>query len=181
MCIPAQWERSTTLRRDLVVGPVWTAHLGQYNREQSVNPPWLLSSNIVDFLSHWSKANVTENKAPSPKMIGQSSSMCCRMYCDIPGLSWPTGPCDGGWYCTLASEHARPADPTQGGRCQPGYYCPNGSSAMVPCVPGSYCDAWELIEPTGLCQSGFYCLLESTTPSPTDGIMGRCGVPQLGT
>lgn len=102
----------------------------------------------------------------------------CREYCETPGLSYPTGPCDGGWFCIGASEHDRPGDTAQGGRCEPGYFCPNGSSAMVECTPGWYCDAYELIEPTAECQAGYYCLLISTTPTPTDGVMGQFNISE---
>ena len=32
------------------------------------------------------------------------------MYCETPGLEYPTGECWGGWYCTGRSEFANPSD-----------------------------------------------------------------------
>ena len=37
-----------------------------------------------------------------------------RMYCETPGLGWPTGECWGGWYCALGSAFANPS--ASGGR-----------------------------------------------------------------
>jgi len=36
-----------------------------------------------------------------------------------------------------------------GGRCQPGFYCPLGSSAPTLCTPGQYCADAEMSSPTG--------------------------------
>lgn len=38
-----------------------------------------------------------------------------------------------------------------GGRCQPSFYCPLGSSAPISCVAGQYCADYELDAPTGKC------------------------------
>lgn len=56
------------------------------------------------------------------------------------GLAEPTGECDGGWYCIEGSEFAQPNVVAQGGQCQAGNFCPNGSSNETPCTPGYYCN-----------------------------------------
>ena len=37
-----------------------------------------------------------------------------------------------------------------GGKCQPGFYCPSGSSAPVSCTPGQHCFDAEMSAPTGM-------------------------------
>ena len=54
---------------------------------------------------------------------------------------------------------------SNGGECQPGYYCPEGSPAMVECTPGDYCQTAGLSTPTGPCDAGYYCPLGSTSPT----------------
>ena len=44
-----------------------------------------------------------------------------------------------------------------GGKCQPGTYCPSGSSAPIDCDGGWYCEDFELETPSGMCDAGFYC------------------------
>ena len=41
--------------------------------------------------------------------------------------------------------------------CSSGYYCPLGSSAMVPCDSGNYCGTTGLSATSGLCTAGYYC------------------------
>lgn len=71
-----------------------------------------------------------------------------------------------------------------GGLCQKGYFCPEGSSAMVQCKPGFYCQTNGLKEPTGLCKAGYYCPLGSSSPTEKDCPIGSfciagSGVPDL--
>ncbi|CAH1789581.1 unnamed protein product, partial [Owenia fusiformis] len=91
-------------------------------------------------------------------------------YCEIPGLAQPTGLCDPGWYCTLNSSSAQSV--TEGGECQPGFYCPQGAYAPIQCDPGTYCEITGLDAPTGNCTAGYYCVLESSTATPTDNTTG---------
>ena len=42
-----------------------------------------------------------------------------------------------------------PANNYTGGKCQPGTYCPSGSSAPVLCIGGQYCEDYELALPNG--------------------------------
>ena len=50
--------------------------------------------------------------------------------------------------------------------CPEGHYCPQGSSAPIPCVAGSYSDATHLSE-CKTCPAGFYCLANATTYTDT--------------
>ena len=45
-------------------------------------------------------------------------------YCEGQGNAAPTGNCTEGWYCQGGAD--APNTTTNGGRCQPGYYCPLG-------------------------------------------------------
>ena len=107
------------------------------------------------------------------------------MYCDSIGLNSPSGDCDSGWYCTLASSTARPIQSvydnaadndsctnSTGGECQPGFYCPEGSSSPLPCLGGYYCDRLHLANVSGPCDPGYYCRQQATTATPLDGTTG---------
>ncbi|XP_019636845.1 PREDICTED: plasminogen-like [Branchiostoma belcheri] len=97
-------------------------------------------------------------------------------YCQTPGLAWPTGECDPGWFCTVGAKSAQPGTVAEGGRCSPGQFCPGGSSEATPCTPGMYCDNHGLAEPTGNCTAGYYCLLGARIPNPYDGDTETCVV-----
>ena len=58
-----------------------------------------------------------------------------------------------GWYCTSNSSSATPTSP-EGGECQAGFYCPEGSYAQQQCTPGTYCQTTGLATPTGNCTAG---------------------------
>lgn len=72
------------------------------------------------------------------------------MFCGTSGLTYPSGPCAPGWYCARAAWSERPtaegnltdtcfcADNSTGGKCQPGEYCPEGSSEPLPCPAGKF-------------------------------------------
>ncbi|KAF6031636.1 hypothetical protein EB796_010068 [Bugula neritina] len=57
-----------------------------------------------------------------------------------------------------------------GGRCQPGFYCPLGSSAPTLCTPGQYCADAEMSSPTGDCDAGYYCPGGDTQPNPAETV-----------
>lgn len=59
----------------------------------------------------------------------------------------------------------------QGGECQPGFYCPEGSHEPIPCQGGHYCAGKRNFNYTGPCQAGFYCSGGSSVPDPR-GIYG---------
>ena len=62
---------------------------------------------------------------------------------------------------------------TTGGQCQIGYYCPEGSSAMILCTPGKYCQNVGLALPNNDCDPGYYCPNGSTSPKQVDCPVGH--------
>ena len=73
---------------------------------------------------------------------------------------------------TAQGVQTNPNTTTNGGECQPGYYCPAGSSDPQPCPGGWYCQFAQLDTPTSLCSPGYYCLERSSTATPADGSTG---------
>lgn len=59
-------------------------------------------------------------------------------YCDSAGLSTPTGPCDGGYYCPEGQNVSAPAAYV----CTPGHYCPIGNPVQTSCSSGTYQDQY---------------------------------------
>lgn len=94
------------------------------------------------------------------------------------------GDCTAGYYCEEAT-----SVPTI---CPQGYYCPTGTSSPTSCpagsfghtvglaastdchgcLPGMYCSQAGLRAPDGLCDIGYYCVENATSPNPTDGTTG---------
>lgn len=73
----------------------------------------------------------TANPQPCPAgtfnnrtmLTAQSECQSCLpgYYCDVPGLSWPTGLCQPGFYCASGSVSSNPPVVTStGGPCAPG-------------------------------------------------------------
>ena len=56
-----------------------------------------------------------------------------------------------------------------GGECQPGFYCPVGSSSPLLCPGGFYCETRGLSNFTAKCKAGHYCTNGSWTAEPGDG------------
>ncbi|XP_071505048.1 uncharacterized protein [Diadema antillarum] len=124
----------------------------------------------------------TWNEHPCPEgtfnnLTGQQEEGDCILclpgrYCEIPGLSWPTGECDAGWYCINGSQFSQPTEPSQGGRCPVGSFCPQGSVYPTSCSPGMYCDVEELGSPAGNCSAGHYCTGGAVVASPDGAASG---------
>ena len=89
-------------------------------------------------------------------------------YCEGKGNSQPTGHCAAGWYCNGSSTQNTPG--VNGGKCQPGFYCPIGSSKPIKCDLGMYCNIEGLQYPKGNCSAGWYCSLGSSRPDPPNGL-----------
>lgn len=109
-------------------------------------------------------------------------------YCGTTNLTAPSGPCDAGYYCNSGSDSSQPSNFTSGdaGPCPVGHYCESGTQVPTPCpigtfgnetllqaasdctdcTPGYFCDATGLVEPTGICDEGFYCSGGSNSSSP---------------
>ena len=47
-----------------------------------------------------------------------------------------------------------PTDPSQGGKCQPGAFCPGRTDAPISCPGGFYCATDGLAAPTAECNQG---------------------------
>lgn len=62
---------------------------------------------------------------------------------------------------------------TNGGQCQQGFYCPEGTHKPIDCDPGTYCETTGLDRPTGNCSAGYYCTLKASIQNPTDGTTGN--------
>ncbi|CDI82519.1 hypothetical protein, conserved [Eimeria praecox] len=95
-------------------------------------------------------------------------------------------PCPAGKDCSTSGT----SDPRN---CPTSYYCPMGSSKIVPCPvgtysdqegldseeqctqcpPGKFCSIASLAAPSGSCEPGFICHGGATTPTPTDGVTGE--------
>ncbi|RUS80922.1 hypothetical protein EGW08_011303, partial [Elysia chlorotica] len=103
-------------------------------------------------------------------------------YCELPGLSTPTGKCSAGFYCNGTSN--RPDQHV----CPAGYYCELGTSIPEPCPAGTfsgseqgenvghctnctagyYCQGVANTVPTDQCLPGYYCPGGQDTPSPSE-------------
>jgi len=125
-------------------------------------------------------------------------------YCGGRGQARPTGLCEAGFFCSTGAYTSTPggsgsnwthgiADAAEqsllfddiGGICPVGHYCPLGSSAPIPCepgtfnnitgaanlaacvacLPGSFCSGYGNGFPTGLCSAGYYCSSGSESPT----------------
>nr|XP_057935999.1 SCO-spondin isoform X4 [Doryrhamphus excisus] len=115
-------------------------------------------------------------------------------FCSKAGLPAPEGLCDAGHYCTSGASTAVPVALNSGGMCPAGYVCPRGTkhpqqhpcplgtwsntvgaqnvSFCLLCPAGLYCNTTGLIQPSGLCYTGFYCSGGAVSPKPLDGITG---------
>lgn len=124
-------------------------------------------------------------------------------YCKDRGLTAPSGMCKAGHICfggALGNDPVYNDDAsgnktiiTWGDTCHAGYYCPQGTTFMVPCPrgtynpdrggtsavsckscdPGKYCNGTALIQPTDYCTPGYYCTGNASVPNPLDGVTGN--------
>ncbi|XP_077578967.1 uncharacterized protein LOC144200597 [Stigmatopora nigra] len=125
----------------------------------------------------------------NPEMMTQSLDSCLPCppghYCEKEKLTNVSGKCKAGWFCVSAAWNSQPFDldnytnanclcpaTATGGRCQPGFYCPTGSSEPLPCPSGTFCNTSGLALPTGPCSPGYYCEGGAIEAKPTDGETG---------
>ena len=114
----------------------------------------------------------TFNNGTGLTAVDECQSCLPGYYCDVPGLSFPTGLCEPGFYCMGGSNSSNPTTETStGGPCPPGTYCEEGSSLAVLCDAGTYNPISMQANCTD-CPSGYYC--EAGATNITDCPMGEC-------
>ncbi|XP_074158322.1 uncharacterized protein LOC141562243 [Sminthopsis crassicaudata] len=103
------------------------------------------------------------------------------MYCPVPGLAKPYGPCNAGFHCIKGASLPNPTDGVTGNLCPAGHTCPQGSPEPVPCPSGSFlpfpgassmkdcqpcpagwfCSQQGLSFPEAACEEGWFCPIAS--------------------
>lgn len=103
---------------------------------------------------------------------GSSTETTCPLgkYCNRVGLADSVGNCEAGYYCTGGTTRQNPRG-TGGNICSNGHYCPEGSSAEVPCPIGTYRDAegGTVLSDCFECPEGLFCPTEATV-TPTANV-----------
>ena len=82
-------------------------------------------------------------------------------YCEITGLTKPTGECSQGFYCPDQAK-IKTSEPTSY-PCPRGYFCNNGTSVPKGCLPGTYQPSdgnWNCLT----CPAGKYCSGNTSIP-----------------
>ena len=109
--------------------------------------------------------NILQFPCPS----SSAGQLCDGCELINPSCHCPTCPvqCPAGQMCPLGSPSPIPCSPGQYQdqlgqasckTCASGYFCPStGLTTMSICTAGYFCDQAGLIQPTGLCPSGFLC------------------------
>lgn len=122
------------------------------------------------------------NNQTGRSKIGNCRACPGGWYCEKPGLDWPSGECDPGFYCVEKATIRNPNNVTAtGGPCPPGHYCPVGSPSPRACPGGEYNSLWKqshcYVCPEGHfcpnassnyteCYEGYYCPNGSASPAP---------------
>eukprot|EP00163_Fabomonas_tropica_P011852 TRINITY_DN227_c0_g2_i1.p1 TRINITY_DN227_c0_g2~~TRINITY_DN227_c0_g2_i1.p1 ORF type:complete len:7500 (+),score=2428.07 TRINITY_DN227_c0_g2_i1:177-22676(+) len=123
-------------------------------------------------------------------------------YCASVGLTYPTGLCLAGTFCTSKNtypdgDNGKGDGTGVGGTCPVGRYCPAGTtvpqpcpigtiggagvtgltqtSECQPCTPGFYCSDMGRETPNGPCAAGHYCALSASVAAPVGGCAGPNG------
>jgi hypothetical protein len=103
---------------------------------------------------------------------GLFNSSQCRpcdagSYCRGTGLTKPTAKCAGGFLCLRGCQDPRCVTTSclalSQGPCPIGHYCPNGTTAAIPCASGTYSSqtrAWKCT----VCPAGYYCPFNAVAP-----------------
>lgn len=109
--------------------------------------------------------------SPYLRSSGQCTACWSGRFCSVGGLTLPDGECDPGYYCISNSYVPNPTDGTTGALCPAGGYCPKGSKAAQPCLPGTYSDTtgMKASSECKTCTQGKYCLGEVIV-----GVSGSC-------
>lgn len=85
------------------------------------------------------------------------------MYCEVSGLSYPTGLCDAGYYCPDNQTTATPT-PLET-LCPVNHYCPEGSAAPQAC-PLAQSQPEKGQATCNKCIEGYYCQGAAVTICP---------------
>jgi len=94
------------------------------------------------------------------KVIGDCQSCIQGNYCPTTGLSYPTGMCDAGYFCSSGSSNP------QNARCSTDHECPRGTVTEVPCAEGKFTPGSGAVACT-TCNAGAYCTgTGGQTPCP---------------
>jgi hypothetical protein len=125
----------------------------------------------------------------SDQIANQALSDCASCspgyFCEVPGLTFVSGPCEAGYYCISgATSSVQPVDSSMGGTCPAGSYCQEASAYYTKCPRGTYmpttgskgnvtygginffcylcpagkvCDGVGLTTYTGTCGAGYWC------------------------
>lgn len=96
-------------------------------------------------------------------LTGQSSCKDCPVgyYCPEEGMDdYSANQCPAGYYCALNTADYGDY------MCEPGEYCPLGSTSPTECDAGSYCVAYGLSAVSGTCTAGFICSGGAIRPDP---------------
>lgn len=90
---------------------------------------------------------------PNKRSTNKSDCFTCPAgsFCKGQGLSWPSGPCDEGFFCPENSTEPKPPI----GRCEANYFCPSGSPFQRPCADGQESEAQK--GECSRCKSSFWC------------------------
>jgi hypothetical protein len=119
--------------------------------------------------------------------VGVTDCRLCEagQFCGTQGLTSPTGPCFGGYYCRLGNTIPTPVSgftnasvlvslddagstvsvnvSVGGALCPPGNFCPNGTSIPVPCPAGTFNPSTGAVGPCTPCPAGFFCVAGLTS------------------
>ncbi|EDV25654.1 uncharacterized protein TRIADDRAFT_55968 [Trichoplax adhaerens] len=94
--------------------------------------------------------------------LNQCDSCYGGYYCNIPGLTSPSGKCSPGYYCVSnANESAPSSISSTGGPCPAGYHCPEGSTLPLSCNGGTYSPTIAQSSCQN-CLAGYYCPVNAT-------------------
>lgn len=139
----------------------------------------------TEFATQFPCNNGTFNNRTTGMDISACQMCTPGYYCPYKGMEEPAGKCSPGWYCKLGSFMKKPTElgndtgsscdcPAQsiGGQCKAGYFCPEGSSAPIPCTPGKYCESDKLATVSGECLAGYYCNGTTVIKNPVNETTG---------
>ena len=104
--------------------------------------------------------------------------------CDGIGLTAPTGPCSGGYWCNIGSPASHPmcssaACLTMFGICPVGSFCPTRTTLPTTCPSGTFTNQTGSTLCT-ICPPGFYCNAQISTSTPLNCPLGYFCPPGTG-